>query len=181
MRDLRPGHEYLKSGRFSEADKYFSAMAECFKDDPQTLNGCLYGQARAMVGLRNLPSAITLLTCVITNVPNWEAPYISLARVYELQGTDYRAQGMYTEAKRMFTKAEETYEAALIKTPRSERLTEHFEYFQREHGAQFAAPSQTKGFMPSFAAAKENMRVQAKSGVTQETTVQHKPLSTRMD
>lgn len=156
MHDLSPGHSHLKSGRFKEADEYFSKMALFFKNDSKTVNGCLYGQARAMVGMRNLSSAITLLNCVIQNVPTWEAPYISLARVYELQGVTYRAQGMIQEAKSMFKKAEQTFLDALSHTARSERLTNHFEYFLKEHAEQFAPPAKTNSFTPGFASVQRS-------------------------
>lgn len=151
MQDLSPGHQHLKFGRFKEADEYFSKMAIFFRNDPKTVNGCLYGQARAMIGLRNLPSATTLLKCVIQNVPTWEAPYISLARVYELQGVNYLALGMVQEAKSMFIIAEQTFLAALNNTARSQRLTDHFEYFLREHAEQFAPPAKVSpSFTPGF-------------------------------
>jgi len=176
MHDLSPGHELLKSGRFEEADEYFSTTAKFFKNDPQTVNGCLYGQARAMVGLQNLASATTLLICVIQNVPTWGAPYISLARVYESQGNHYRSQGKVLEAKTMLKKAEETFLAALNNTTRTKALTDHFRYFLREHVAQFAPPQTVKTLTPGFAAYKEqNVRGQCNLIAGLETTPIFKP------
>ncbi len=152
MQDLTPGHLLLKSRHFKEADEYFSKMANFFKNDPRTVNGCLYGQARALIGMRNLPSATTLLLCLIQNVPNWEAPYITLARVYESQSVTRQMLGLTKEAKEMFKKAEQTFLDAINNTGRSKRLTDSYEYFLREHVAQFASQPKAQSFTPGFTA-----------------------------
>lgn len=175
MHDLTPGHQHLKYGRFKEADEYFSVTAKFFKNDSKTVNGCLYGQARAMMGLQNYSAATTLLLCVINNVPRWEAPYISLARVYESQGNHYRMLGMHNESNGMFKKAEQTFLDAINNTDRSPRLAEHYEYFLREHAALFAAPAKgTPSFTPGFGSMRKGTAVAVQPNSAQQEALELK-------
>lgn len=172
MRDLRAGHEYLKARKFVEAYHYFVDLGKHFQNDPQTWNGCLYGQARARIGLQQAESAIPLLQTVIKNVPNWASPYIALARIYERQEADCKVQGRFTDAQTLFELTKSTYLTALQRTNGNEKLKEHYDYFLKEHATPFASPSKT--FAPSYAAS--HSRTQAPSFNTQNAATIETPI-----
>lgn len=159
MRDLRAGHEYLKSRKFVEAYHYFVDLGKLFQNDPQTWNGCLYGQARARIGLQQPEGAIPLLNEVIKNVPNWASPYIALARIYERQEADCKLQGRFSDAEQLFELANNTYLTALQRTNSNEKLKEHYDYFLKEHATPFAPPSKT--FAPGYAASHSRLQAQS--------------------
>jgi predicted Zn-dependent protease len=175
MHDLTPGHLHLEAGRYQKADEYFSKMAVFFKNDPRTVNGCLYGQARAMMGLGNLVAATTLLKCVIQNKPTWEAPYITLGRVYELQGSHFRTQGMSNLAEGMFAKAQETYENAIKNTTGSERLSKHYAYCKNESEKQFGHLQKTNSFTPGYASIRKGSTENTYASNAPQDTVLFKP------
>lgn len=181
MRDLRAGYDYLNSRKFVEAYHYFVDLGKHFKDDPQTFNGCLYGQARAQIGLQQPEGAIHLLQRVIKNVPNWASPYIALARIYERQEADYKFQGRFSEAEQAFELAKSIYLTALSRITGNKSLTEHYDYFLSEHAAPFTTPFRT--FAPNYAAANsrrqsqplatQNATASLQSAATQEVPISH--------
>lgn len=165
MRDLRAGYDYLHSRKFVEAYHYFVDLGKHFKDDPQTFNGCLYGQARAQIGLQQPEGAIPLLQTVIKNVPNWASPYIALARIYERREVDCKFQGRLDEASQMFELAKNTYLTALARISGNKSLSDHYQYFLNEHASPIAPPAKT--FAPGFTASRQHNRSQVEAVTSQ--------------
>ncbi len=144
MPNLDEGHRLLKDKKYLDAYNYFFINAEKHKEDEHLYNGCLYGQARALLGLNNLAAAQAILRRIIQTTPSWQTPYITLARSYEQQGN--------------VTEAFQTYMAALEQsrnTNLNDKLQGHFDWFLGQHSAHL----KTQQFAPSYTALNQSAPV----------------------
>lgn len=162
MRDLDQGHQMLKERKFQEAYDYFTMMATLYGHVPQTLNGCIYGQARALCNMKQSNKARQLLMDLIVKVPNWEAPYITLARLDETEGQTLKLLGKSQDASQYFKNADNTYQLAMKQTKCSERLKQHYEYFLNDCSVPL---KKQNTFTPGF-----NHQSQRKAALTATTT-----------
>lgn len=168
MRDLDKGHQLLQNRMFQEAYAYFTMMATLYGHVPQTLNGCTYGQARALANMKRPDEARALLLSLIEKVPNWEAPYITLARLYETEGQTLKHLGQPEAALQYMNEAEKIYLLAINQTNRSERLTKHFEYFLNELYAPWQKQEKQNTFTPGFSHHNQRKLAQTTSTIARD-------------
>lgn len=148
MKELATGFAFLRRQEYSQAYNYFCQKALEYRLNPKTLDTCLYGQARALYELGNVEFAKAILFAIINDGSTWEKPYIMLARVYEMEGILYQAQGNNEQALAMFQKAHNVFLLGFERVEYSPNLYEHFTYFN-EH---FFPQANT--FTPAFDDAK---------------------------
>ncbi len=115
---IRAGFRHLKENEFNQALNSFKARLKT-ASTPEEINTCLYGKARAQIGLHNYDVAVRILEQLFVSAPQWEVPYISLARMYE--------------ERNMLKQAEATYLRAVNdKKERSKKFYRCYEWFLRQ-------------------------------------------------
>ncbi len=154
---LKKGFTLLKEERYQEASEYFiweSQMA--FSQRPFNAKhyyNCLYGQARALIGLQDYELAAEILRDLIRNEPHWETPYITLARLWEDLG--------------YLNVAEYLYGGAILSLGSSDRLRQHYVWFLKENLAEDGVSYKTaQTFTPAF-----NRKVQSLAEIEPDRTL----------
>ncbi|MBS0287345.1 MAG: tetratricopeptide repeat protein [Proteobacteria bacterium] len=131
---IQAGFALLSQGKYNQALTCFKKRLGTAKTK-QDINTCLYGKARAQIGLKNYAVAISILEGLIASHPAWEVPYITLARMYE-------DRKMIEEAERTYLKAVNDHKA------RSKKFFKCYEWFLEHHLLPLQLQQQAKAPCP---------------------------------
>lgn len=148
MKELCTGFAFLQRKEYSQAYDYFYQRSIEYQADPMLLDTCLYGQARALIGLGNIEFAKAILFAIINGGSCWERAFVLLARIYENEGKTFLAQGNHEQALAKFQKAYDVFLLGFEKINYAGYLYDNYLYFQQHYFPQ------AKSFTPSFHDAK---------------------------
>ncbi len=114
MKGLGKGFALLREKKYLDALHCFKSILGKTKD-PEVKKNCLYGKARAQIGLKHFDVAEDILLNAINEYPECELFYRALTRLYESQ--------------QQFKQAEKLYLKAVNHGCRSDKFLKQYEWF----------------------------------------------------
>lgn len=136
---IQLGFQLLDQKKYKEAhDHFFQSLLENKVNNLVFINTCHYGIALALIGLGYHQAAEKKLIQLKRNSPQWETPYLKLARLYEDKGE--------------YDKAEKIYLAAKSNTTFTKKAQDAYQWFLEHHRAPITQAQPI--FTPSFDAIK---------------------------